>query len=319
VERKAKLCQLAHSSSGDAGLQQLEGSEATPEAVLEALNAMSFAVGHRYIVVDGVETWSAKQAKPVAEALTDLQEDLTVAFFAREAGRRKVAKALSSAVTAAGGVVSVESKVKPWDLPKWLVGQAAVNGVKLNTATAQLIVDRVGDSQQRLLREVEKIKLFYSDSSATVDSAQVQQLLAKSSQQKAWALADPVIAKNSEESLERLLDLYSQGESTSSLLYVLVGRVKLALEVMERLRSGESEGEVRASLRMPPKASTAFIASVKRFKQSELRQLFNSLTQVELSVRGVAETSTDSDLSAPFGRISTSETALTRSLLSSAE
>ncbi|MEA2147011.1 MAG: polymerase subunit delta, partial [Solirubrobacteraceae bacterium] len=89
AERRARLRGLAEQESGAQGLELFEGDNATPEAVALALNAMTFAIGRRFIIVEGVERWKEKDLAPLVAALETIAPDTTVTFFAREDGRVK--------------------------------------------------------------------------------------------------------------------------------------------------------------------------------------------------------------------------------------
>ena len=90
AERRSKLRAMAELESGANGAEALEGDEATPEAAAAALSAMTFAIGRRFVIVDGVERWKdADVKKHLGPLLKDLDPDTTVAFFAREEGRFK--------------------------------------------------------------------------------------------------------------------------------------------------------------------------------------------------------------------------------------
>ena len=67
AERRARLRTMAEAESGVEGVEVFEGEAATPEAIGAALNAMTFAVGRRFLIVDGVERW--KDAEVEAELL----------------------------------------------------------------------------------------------------------------------------------------------------------------------------------------------------------------------------------------------------------
>ena len=56
-ERRARLRAIAETESGTGGVEVFEGDAATPENVALALNAMTFAMGRRFLLVDGVERW----------------------------------------------------------------------------------------------------------------------------------------------------------------------------------------------------------------------------------------------------------------------
>ena len=85
--------------------------------------------------------------------------DTTIAFFAREDSRAKAPQRLHDAVGKAGGDISAEQSVKPWELPKWVMQRAREMELALEPDAARALVQNVGDRQQRLLRELEKLAL----------------------------------------------------------------------------------------------------------------------------------------------------------------
>ena len=114
AERRARLRAVAEAESGTGGVELFEGDAATPEALALALRSMTFAIGRRFIVVDGVERWKDAEVEALlAPELANMPPDTTVAFFAREDGRIKAPAKLAAAVTKAGGDVAAESALKP--------------------------------------------------------------------------------------------------------------------------------------------------------------------------------------------------------------
>ena len=103
------------------------------------------AIGRRFIIVEGVERWKEADTEPIVQALANPAPETTVVFFAREESRAKAPKKLHEAVERAGGDVSVESTVKPWELPKWVVAEGHRIGVELDSNAAKALVAHVGD------------------------------------------------------------------------------------------------------------------------------------------------------------------------------
>ncbi|HEY5316392.1 MAG TPA: hypothetical protein VIJ20_00320, partial [Solirubrobacteraceae bacterium] len=112
-ERRTRLRALAEVEGGAQGVEPLEGEAGSPDAVAAALSAMTFAIGRRFIIVDGAERWKDKDLDELEAALANMPPDTTVAFFAREEGRFKAPARLVAAVRGAGGDVAAESTVKP--------------------------------------------------------------------------------------------------------------------------------------------------------------------------------------------------------------
>ena len=94
-ERRAALRALAERESGTGGVECFEGDAAAPEAIARALAAMTFAIGRRFLVVDGAERWKEADVKQhLVPALEAIAPDTTIAFFGRDEGRFKVSPAL---------------------------------------------------------------------------------------------------------------------------------------------------------------------------------------------------------------------------------
>ncbi|HYB27946.1 MAG TPA: DNA polymerase III subunit delta [Solirubrobacteraceae bacterium] len=285
AERRRRLRTLAETESGTQGVEVFEGDAATPEAIAAALNALTFAIGRRFIVVDGVERWTDKQLDPLEAAMTEIPPDTTVAFFAREDGRAKAPKRLHDAVKKAGGDISSEESVKPWELPKWLIARARELDLQLEPDTARALIAHVGDRQQRLLRELEKLAL-YAGKGARVDGPMVDALTAPSAEHKAWSLADTIVAGDAAAATALYLTLRSQGERLPGLLYWMSQRVRTAHEVACALEAGVPAAQVKRNLRMPSRAADRLIADASRVGAADLQRTIEQLAELELASRG---------------------------------
>ena len=67
-ERRARLRAMAEAESGSGGFEVFDGDDATPEAIALALSAMTFAIGRRFLIVDGVERWKDAEVQDDARA-----------------------------------------------------------------------------------------------------------------------------------------------------------------------------------------------------------------------------------------------------------
>jgi DNA polymerase-3 subunit delta len=285
AERRARLRALAERESGSQGIEVFEGDGATAEAVAGALSAMTFAIGRRFIIVDGVERWKAADMRLLEPSLKSLPPDTTVAFFGREEGRTKVPDRLIAAIRAVGGDISTELTVKPWELPRWAVGQARALGLELHPAAARALVAHVGERQQRLLRELEKLALELGEG-ARIDLDQIDEMTASSAERKSWTLADALVARDGAAATRSYLELRQQGERLAGLLFTIARRLRDALDVAERLEAGESAAQVRRGMRMPPKIAERFVADVQRTDVAGLRAAIGIVADLELASRG---------------------------------
>jgi DNA polymerase-3 subunit delta len=293
AERRAGLRALAEGPGADASsVEVLEGDGATPAGVAEALAAMTLAIGRRVIVVEGVERWRQSDVEQqLAPAMAQMPPETTLALFAREEQRAKAPEAVHRAVAAAGGQVVAQMTVKPWELPKWAREQASRIGLSLDATAAKALVAQVGERQQRLLRELEKLALESDPGEAegmTVDTQRIEDRSAHSAEWRAYALADALVGASAREATASYMRLREQGERLSSLIYLMSQRLRDALSVALRLQAGESEATVKRGLRMPSRAADRFIADVARSDPGRLRSALGALADLELDSRGGA-------------------------------
>ena len=293
AERRAALRTLAERDSGAAGLELFEGDAATPEAVATALQSMTFAMGRRFVVVDGAERWSEKDVEAhIAPALAGIAPHTTVTFFAREEGRAKAPAALHAAVKKAGGQVSAEEAVKPWELAKWAREQAGTMQLDLDGAAAAALVAHVGERPQRLRRELEKLALE-CEPGARISADDVDERAADSAERRVWSIADAVVGGDAPEAVRAYLGLRAQGEGLGSLVYWMAQRLRLAHEVVSRMEAGESAADIKKGLRMPPRAAGQFVAAAGRADRDALRAAIEALADLELDTRGGGALSED--------------------------
>ena len=310
AERRSGLQTLAL-KQGDAGsVEALAGDAATPAGVALALAAITFAIGRRVIVVDGVERWKqAEVEQHLLPALKEMPPETTVALFAREEGRTKAPAAVHAAVKAAKGQIVEQGTVKPWELPKWAREQAARLGLALDQAAAKALVAQVGERQQRILRELEKLALELASAAGAagatdltgataataakpirVSAQLIEERAAHSAERRVFVLADALVGGDAREATLTYLRLRRQGERLGGLGYLMASRMREALTVALRLQAGESAAEVKRTLRMPSRAAERFVADVARIADPErLRAALGVLADLELDTRGGAE------------------------------
>jgi DNA polymerase-3 subunit delta len=286
AERRASLRALAESAAGTAGVEVYEADQCTPETVAAALSAMTFAMGRRFVIADGVERWKESDVDPVAAALTSADpETVTVAFFAREEGRSKAPAKLHEAVNRAGGKVAAEMNVKAKELPNWVVGQAKDAGIRMDRNAARALITQVGDRQQRLARELEKLALEHGRG-ATISAEEVEESCATSAERKVWTLADALVDGDRRTALATLLELREQGERITGLTYRMAGKLREAAMVADALAAGQSKAQAKKLLRGAPWAADRTIAAIERRDAETLRRAVAAIADLEVQSRG---------------------------------
>ncbi len=305
AERRGRLRVLAEAESGSGGVELFEGDAATPDRIAGALSAMTFALGRRFLIVDGVERWKdADVERSLTHALSAGAPETTVAFFAREEGRQKAPASLAEAVRRAGGDVVAEAVLGARELPKWVIGEAAGLGLTLEGAAARALIAHVGTRQQRLLRELEKLAIEHGPG-ARVGVEEIDAAAATSAEHQVWGLVDALVARDREAATRAFLELRAQGEALPRLVPLVARRLRDVHAIAARLEAGKTPAQVKPTLKMGGWAADRRLKEARAADPAALRRALEALSALELATRGESELSEDTEALLTIGAITT--------------
>jgi DNA polymerase-3 subunit delta len=280
----ARLRARAEREGGPGALEMFESAEGrAPDAaaLIASIPAMSLTASRRYLLADRVNRWSASQAAGVASALADLGPDTTVVLVARGKPPAKV----GPAVKKAGGEVLSYDAPRERELPKRMVAEAAERGFRLEPAAARLLVERMGTSTVRLHNEVDRLSLWAGED-GDVTLADLEAMLADTSEAATWALSDALIERRPAEAMLAAERLVAQGESVSGLVYAIAARLRRGHRARARLEAGESPKQVASDLDMHPYAAKMLVSRVRETSIEELRDAIGAIADLEIWCRG---------------------------------
>ena len=287
---RARVRRRAEDERGPGGLELFDARQSDPGEVAGALAMLSFDTATRYLLVDDVAAWKANQLGPVEDALSDLPPETVLVLIARG----KAPKPLSKAVEKAGGETREYAAPKPWELPKWCVGHARELGLQLDSDAAKELVARVGQSQQRLSRELEKIALALHPS-VNVTAADVEKLAATDTAPGAYDLADALVAGDLKATLALAEQLDEHGERPSRLIFPVVRRLREVHQAASLLAAGMPDAKVGEALKGPPWAAKKVIAKAKKADVHTLERAICVFADLEVELRGGGEVRVDED------------------------
>lgn len=295
----ATRCRLRERAEGEGGAAALETftgeGRAAPDAdaLVAAIAAMSLTALRRYLLADGVQAWGKSQAARVAEAMAAIPEATTVVLIARG----KAPAALAKAVKAAGGEVHTYEAPKAREMPKMLVAEARRRGFSLAPDAARLIVERLGRSPLRLGNELDRLALWAgqgrADGGGEVTLADLQAMIADTSEAAAWSLADSVVEGDAAGALAVAERLVGQGESVTGLSYMLSSRLRAGARAAGQLEAGRTEKQVADGLGMHPYAAKMLVKRLNGRSPEQLREAVGAIADLELWCRGGSDYSED--------------------------
>jgi DNA polymerase-3 subunit delta len=284
ADTRARLRARAEREGGPGALELFTGDgRGAPDAdaLIASLPAMSLIASQRYLLADGVEGWGKAQAARVAEALAAIPEATTVVLIAHG----KAPAGLAPAVKKAGGESIVHVAPKEREMPARLVAEAKRRGFELEPAAARLLVERLGRSSMRLANELDRLALWATGTGA-VTKADLESMVADTSEQAVWSLGDAVVAGREPQALSIAERLIAQGENVNGISYLLSSRLRAAARAATELDAGRTPKQVAEGLPMHPYAAKMLVKGVEGRSPRQLTEAVGAIADLEKWCRG---------------------------------
>lgn len=282
---RSRLRERAEREGGPGALELFEAGDGRRapdlEALVNSLAAISLIASRRYLLVDGVDAWGKADAERAVAALAQIPPETTLALVSHG----KAPAGLVKAVEKAGGEVLSFDAPRERELPKQLVADARELGFELEPAAARLLVERLGPRPVRLRTELERLALW-AGSGGEVGVPDLESMVADTSEEAIWTLADAVVAGDEAETMRVAEVLVTQGEALPRIVYSLAPRLRQALRAATELEAGRPAAEVAKGLSMHPYAAKMLVSKVKGRTPEDLDASIRALADLELWSRG---------------------------------
>jgi DNA polymerase-3 subunit delta len=285
---RGRVRRRAEEERGPGGLETFDGSAAAPAEVAAALATLSFEEGTRYLLVDGVEAWKASQLEPLESALTAMPPDTVLVLVVRG----KPLKQLAKAISAAGGELREYAAPKPWELPKWVAERAREEGLQLDGEAAKELIATVGTSQQRLVRELEKLALTVHPSNR-LSSADVERLATGDTAPGVYDLADALVAGDLRATLALAEEIAAHEGQPGALLWAIARRLREVRRAAALLEAGVPEQKAAEAVSRQPWVAKKVVARAKKADRAVLERAIEVLAELEIDLRGGGDTALD--------------------------
>jgi DNA polymerase-3 subunit delta len=204
-----------------------------------------------------------------------------------------VGEKLDSAASRASWVKAIDEHgvlVEVWpidrgELPRWIQQRAASVKLKLTTAAAQSLAERVEGNLLAADQEIKRLAL--TAGTREVDEAEVLEFVANSSRFDVFSLADAVLAGETGRTFKILSGLRAEGVHPVQISWVLNRDISLLSRLEYAVRHGDNvEGALLRNgvwRRRQPLVRQA----LSKFKAPRLKALLHEAARVDAALKGV--------------------------------
>ena len=244
-------------------------SKAALADVLDEVRSLSLLASYNLVIVDDADEWVKLHREALAKYVAAPADCGTLVLRASAWNKGNLDKAIEKV-----GTIIKCDRLNPRDAAAWL-GERATghHGVKLETAAAQRMVERIGSDLGLLDSELGKLAALVGGGAGgkgVVTLKAVEEVVGRSSDEKAWAMQDAVLetieagdAAPALRKLHEVTELAGEDDIVASIAVADLMR-KLALAASMK-RHGQSDSAIgKALMPWPFDRQRAFVAAAGR-------------------------------------------------------
>jgi DNA polymerase-3 subunit delta len=180
-------------------------------------------------------------------------------------------------------------------VPRWIIERGKQLELTVDKEAAQALVERIGNDQRRLMRELEKIAC-YAPEGGRVSAEVVEELTASDLETQAYELADAVVDGDRARALSVAEDLQQRGTDIMHILYAILRRTHDIRRAWAVLETGGSSQEVQAAVGGSPWMAKRLASQARTADGERLERIVGALADLDFNIRGGGKVDTETAL-----------------------
>ena len=294
--KRLKL-RIVEESGSDLNISEFEAPAASGIAVVNAANTMAFLGGTRLVLVHHADAWPKADKEVVAAYLASPAPDACLALVAAKVS---AADPLRPAMEKHGDVLEYAAP-KESELPTWLVREAGRLGVTLGPQQARYLVERCGDNQTILLREVEKLDLYATGRRITDDDIRI--LTPASVEASIFDLLDSLALGRGAAAFSAADELLSGGERHEVLFYRILRHFQQLSRVAALRDAGYERDAIQAELKLKAFPTRKLVEQAGRLGAEGIARRLAVLANTDVRMKGMGTLPPEMELQLCLGRL----------------
>lgn len=294
--RRLRL-RIMEESGTELNIDEFTAARHSARDVVGAANTLAFLSGIRLVLVHDVEQWRKPDKDVVVAYLQSPAPDSCLALVGE---KLPPSDPVRKAVAAIGDVLEYGAP-RASELPAWVTKEATRLKGEIEPAAARALVQRVGDDQHLLLREVEKLVTYRGRAHVRVED--VELLSARTVEASIFDLVDAVASRRSAPAFAALEELYAAGERPTGLLFRVLRHFQHLNKSVALSEAGLSAADVQAELKMKPYPAKKIVQQSAAYDGRSIGRALGILTEADARMKGMGTLSAELELEVCLGRL----------------
>jgi DNA polymerase-3 subunit delta len=289
---------IIEQAGSDANVGEFDASVDAAGVVVGAANTLAFLGGTRLVLVREVQAWLKTDKDIVTAYLASPAPDACLALVAE----RLPAGDVLRVATAKHGEVLEYPAPKEGQLPQWLVREARERlGMDLGLQEARLLVQRCGDDQSILLRELEKLQLYAGDRRVTAED--VRCVGTPTYEASIFDLLDSLALGRGAAAFAAADELLAAGERRELLFYRILRNFQSLSRVAAMREAGMSQEAIQTELKLKPYPARKLMEQAARLGTDGVARRLAILAESDARMKGMGTLPDDVELQLCLGRL----------------
>jgi len=289
---------IIEQAGSDANIGEFDASADAAAVVVGAANTLAFLGGTRLVLVREVQAWLKAEKEVVAAYLESPAPDACLALVAE----KLAAGDLLRAATAKHGEVLEYPAPKEGQLPQWLIKEARERlGMDLGLQEARLLVQRCGDNQSILLRELEKLQTYADDRRVTADD--IHLLGTPTYEASIFDLLDSLALGRGAAAFAAADELLAGGERMEVLFYRILRNFQSLGRVAAMREEGMAQEAIQSELKLKPYPARKLMEQAALLGTEGVGRRLAILAESDARMKGMGTLPDDVELQLCLGRL----------------
>jgi DNA polymerase III subunit delta len=294
--KRLKL-RIVEESGSDLNISEFEAASDSGQEVVNAANTMAFLGGTRLVLVHHADAWQKADKETVAAYLASPAPDACLALVAEKLTPSDL---LRTAMGKHGDVLEYLAP-KESELPAWLAREAGRAGITLGVQHARYLVERCGDNQSILLKEVEKLDLYASGRRITDDD--IRLLTTATVEASIFDLLDSLALGRGAAAFSAADELLSGGERHEVLFYRILRHFQSLSRVAALRDAGFDKEAIQAELKLKAFPARKLVEQAGRLGPEGIARRLAVLADTDARMKGMGTLPPEMELQLCLGRL----------------
>jgi DNA polymerase III subunit delta len=276
-----KLSQAFIKEQGDLAVERIDGQEAEFEKIREALTSLPFLADKKLVILREGGA-NKKFAEEVEQIIGEVPETTDVILVEPKLDKRLAYYKYLKKSTDFQEFNELDQN----DLARWLADAAQAKGGSLNSNDARYLVERVGQNQQLLSNELEKLLLY----DLKVTRQTIDLLTEPTPQSTIFQLLEAAFAGNQ----KRVLNLYAEQRAQKVEPQQIIAMLAWQLHVLALIKTagGRNADQIAQEAKLNPFVVRKSQGIARDLSSGEVRKMVADLLKID---RASKRTSIDTD------------------------